>query len=85
MVMVLNVFLFLFGVFNTKIVLEGILYFKYNSAYIGSVFNVIGSSWFILQLNSLFPMTQAGLMRAGCFVNIHYNFSLLQYKFVYNA
>ena len=37
-----------FGVFNTKIVLEGTLDFKNNSAYIGSVFNVIGSSWFIL-------------------------------------
>ena len=37
-----------FGVFNTKIILEGILHFKNNSAYIGSVFNVIGSSWFIL-------------------------------------
>ena len=37
-----------FGVLNTKIVLEGILHFKNNSAYIGSVFNVIGSSWFIL-------------------------------------
>ena len=37
-----------FGVLNTKIILEGILHFKNNSAYIGSVFNVIGSSWFIL-------------------------------------
>ena len=37
-----------FGVFNTKIVLEGILHFSNNFAYIGSVFNVIGSSWFIL-------------------------------------
>ena len=37
-----------FGVFNTKIILEGILHFKNNAAYIGSVFNVIGSSWFIL-------------------------------------
>ena len=37
-----------FGVFNTQIVLEGLLHFKNNSAYIGSVFNVIGSSWFIL-------------------------------------
>ena len=37
-----------FGVLNTKIVLEGLLHFKNNSAYIGSVFNVIGSSWFIL-------------------------------------
>ena len=45
-----------FGVFNTKIVLEGILYFKNNAAYIGSVFNVIGSSWFILNdgLNAKF-------------------------------
>ena len=37
-----------FGVMNTKIVLEGMLHFKNNFAYIGSVFNVIGSSWFIL-------------------------------------
>ena len=37
-----------FAVMNTKIVLEGMLHFKNNSAYIGSVFNVIGSSWFIL-------------------------------------
>ena len=37
-----------FGVLNTKIVLEGMLHFKNNFAYIGSVFNVIGSSWFIL-------------------------------------
>ena len=45
-----------FGVFNTKIVLEGILHFKNNAAYIGSVFNVIGSSWFILHdgLNATF-------------------------------
>ena len=45
-----------FGVFNTIIVLEGILHFKNNSAYIGSVFNVIGSSWFILNdgLNATF-------------------------------
>ena len=45
-----------FGVFNTKIVLEGILYFKNNTAYIGSVFNVIGFSWFILSngLNAKF-------------------------------
>ena len=41
---------------NTKIVLEGMLHFKNNSAYIGSVFNVIGSSWFILNdgLNAKF-------------------------------
>ena len=37
-----------FGVLNTKIVLEGMLHFKNNFAYTGSVFNVIGSSWFIL-------------------------------------
>ena len=37
-----------FGVLNTKIVLEGMLHFKNNFAFIGSVFNVIGSSWFIL-------------------------------------
>ena len=37
-----------FGVLNTKIVLAGTLIFKNNSAYIGSAFNVIGSSWFIL-------------------------------------
>ena len=45
-----------FGVMNTKIVLEGMLHFKNNSAYIGSVFNVIGSSWFILNdgLNATF-------------------------------
>ena len=45
-----------FGVFNTKIVLEGILHFSNNFAYIGSVFNVIGSSWFILSdgLNATF-------------------------------
>ena len=45
-----------FGVFNTKIVLEGVLQFKNNSAFIGSVFNVIGSSWFILNdgLNATF-------------------------------
>ena len=45
-----------FGVLNTKIVLEGMLHFKNNSAYIGSVFNVIGSSWFILNdgLNATF-------------------------------
>ena len=45
-----------FGVMNTKIVLEGILHFKNNSAYIGSVVNVIGSSWFILNdgLNAKF-------------------------------
>ena len=46
----------IFGVMNTKIVLEGMLHFKNNSAYIGSVFNVIGSSWFILNdgLNAKF-------------------------------
>ena len=45
-----------FGVFNTKIVLEGMLHFKNNAAYAGSVFNVIGSSWFILNdgLNAKF-------------------------------
>ena len=45
-----------FGVFNTKIVLEGILHFSNNFAYIGSIFNVIGSSWFILNdgLNATF-------------------------------
>ena len=45
-----------FGAMNTKIVLEGMLHFKNNSAYIGSVFNVIGSSWFILNdgLNATF-------------------------------
>ena len=45
-----------FGVLNTKIVLEGILHFENNSAYTGSVFNVIGSSWFILNdgLNAKF-------------------------------
>ena len=45
-----------FGVMNTKIVLEGMLHFKNNSAYIGSVFIVIGSSWFILNdgLNAKF-------------------------------
>ena len=37
-----------FGVMNTKIVLEGLLNFTNNFAYTGSVFNVIGSSWFIL-------------------------------------
>ena len=37
-----------FGVLNTKIVLEGLLNFTNNFAYTGSVFNVIGSSWFIL-------------------------------------
>ena len=37
-----------FGVFNTKIVLKGLLNFTNNFAYTGSVFNVIGSSWFIL-------------------------------------
>ena len=45
-----------FGVLNTKIVLEGLLNFTNNFAYIGSVFNVIGSSWFILNdgLNAKF-------------------------------
>ena len=45
-----------FGVFNTKILLEGILHFSNNFAYIGSVFNVIGFSWFILNdgLNAKF-------------------------------
>ena len=45
-----------FGILNTKIVLEGILHFENNSAYTGSVFNVIGSSWFILNdgLNAKF-------------------------------
>ena len=45
-----------FGVMNTKIVLEGMLHFINNFAYIGSVFNVIGSSWFILNdgLNAKF-------------------------------
>ena len=45
-----------FGVLNTKIVLEGMLHFENNSAYTGSVFNVIGSSWFILNdgLNAKF-------------------------------
>ena len=45
-----------FGVLNTKIVLEGMLHFKSNSAYIGSIFNVIGSSWFLLNdgLNAKF-------------------------------
>ena len=37
-----------FGVLNTIIVLEGVLNFTNNFAYTGSVFNVIGSSWFIL-------------------------------------
>ena len=37
-----------FDVLNIKIVLEGMLHFKNNFAYTGSVFNVIGSSWFIL-------------------------------------
>ena len=37
-----------FGVFNTNIVLEGMLHFKNNAAYFGSFFNMIGSSWFIL-------------------------------------
>ena len=35
-----------------------------------------------LQLDSLFPITQAGLMQVGSFVNIHYNFSLLQYAWI---
>ena len=50
-----------FGVFNTKIVLEGILHFSNNFAYIGSVFNVIGSSWFILNdgLNANFSGNSA--------------------------
>ena len=52
-----------FGVMNTKIVLEGILHLKNNSAYIGSVFNVIGSSWFILNdgLNANLLETQQWL------------------------
>ena len=59
-----------FGVMNTKIVLEGMLHFKNNSAYTGSVFNVIGSSWFILNdgLNATFignsALTKGGAIYA---------------------
>ena len=45
-----------FGVMNTKIILEGMLLFQNNAAYTGSVFYVSGSSWFILRdsLNATF-------------------------------
>ena len=59
-----------FGVMNTKIILEGLLHFKNNFAYSGSVFYVIGSSWFILKdgLNAKFignsAMTVGGAIYA---------------------
>ena len=58
-----------FGVMNTKIVLEGMLHFKNNSAYIGSVFNVIGSSWFILNdgLNAKFIGNSAVTKRGAIY------------------
>ena len=37
-----------FYVQNAKIVLDGLLNFTNNFAYIGSAFHVIGSSWFVL-------------------------------------
>ena len=45
-----------FGIMNTKIILEGMLLFQNNTAYTGSVFYVSGSSWFILRdsLNATF-------------------------------
>ena len=43
-----NNFGFVFYVQNAKIVLDGLLNFTNNFAYIGSAFHVIGSSWFVL-------------------------------------
>ena len=59
-----------FGVMNTKIILEGMLLFQNNAAYTGTVFYVSGSSWFILRdsLNATFignsAMTKGGAIYA---------------------
>ena len=54
-----------FYVQNAKIVLDGLLNFTNNFAYIGSAFHVIGSSWFVLNESLKANFTGNSAMTSG--------------------